>query len=187
MKTISHFRVLPGLCFKTRVGAKPLIWKSYFILMQKLIFTRKVVHPASFSKWGFLELGSDLFSNLVSVESLSWFLAHRDHRTLQFPKTGKKHIVLINREWGHYRCNDRSDEVNTFLLYGLFIMDLSMRSIKANNWPADNFKKHVSSIVVCLSPRHSQVTLVSGYPFWQLSIDHYVDVDYRGYQVKHAL
>ena len=56
-----HFRVPPGLCFKTRVGAQPLIWKSFFILMQiKLIFTRKVVHLASFWKWGFLELGSDL-------------------------------------------------------------------------------------------------------------------------------
>ena len=42
---IGRFRVPPGLCFKTRVGAQPLIWKSFFILMQtKLIFTRKVVH-----------------------------------------------------------------------------------------------------------------------------------------------
>ena len=24
----------------------------------------------------------------------------------------------------------------------LFIMDLSLQSIKTNNWPADNFKKH---------------------------------------------
>ena len=46
---IGHFRVPPGLCFKTRVGAQPLIWKSFFILMQiKLISTRKVVHLASF-------------------------------------------------------------------------------------------------------------------------------------------
>ena len=46
---ISHFRVPPGLGFKTRVGAQPLIWKTFFILMQiKLIFTRKVVHLASF-------------------------------------------------------------------------------------------------------------------------------------------
>ena len=59
-----HFRVPPGLCFKTRgVGAQPLIWKSFFILMQiKLIFTRKVVHLALFWKWGFLELGSGLLS-----------------------------------------------------------------------------------------------------------------------------
>ena len=53
-KKIGHFRVPPGLYFKTRVGAQPLIWKSFFILMQiKLIFTRKVVHLASFWKWGF--------------------------------------------------------------------------------------------------------------------------------------
>ena len=44
-----HFRVPPGLCFKTRVGAQHLIRKSFFILVQiKLIFTRKVVHLASF-------------------------------------------------------------------------------------------------------------------------------------------
>ena len=47
---IGHFRVPSGLRFKTRVGAQPLIWKSFFILMQiKLIFTRKVVHLASFN------------------------------------------------------------------------------------------------------------------------------------------
>ena len=44
----------PGLCFKTRLSAQPLICKWFFILMQiKLIFTRKVVHLASFWKWGF--------------------------------------------------------------------------------------------------------------------------------------
>ena len=47
--TIGHFRFSPDLCFKTRLGAQPLIWKSFFILMQiKLIFTTKVVHLASF-------------------------------------------------------------------------------------------------------------------------------------------
>ena len=33
-KKIGYFWVPPGLCFKTRVGAQPLIWKSFFILMQ---------------------------------------------------------------------------------------------------------------------------------------------------------
>ena len=62
-----HFRVPPGLSFKTRVGAQPLIWKSFFILMQiKLIFTKKVVHLASFWKRGFLELGSGLFSSCLN-------------------------------------------------------------------------------------------------------------------------
>ena len=60
---IGHFWVPPGLCFKTRVGAQPLIWKSFFILTQiKLIFTRKVVYLASFWKWGFLELVSGLLT-----------------------------------------------------------------------------------------------------------------------------
>ena len=32
----------------------------------------------------------------------------------------------------------------SYLLYGLFIMDLSLRSIKTNNWSADKFKKNTS-------------------------------------------
>ena len=51
---MGHFRPPPCLCLKTRVGAH----KSFFILSS----TRKVVHLASFWKWGFLELGSDLFT-----------------------------------------------------------------------------------------------------------------------------
>ena len=58
---IGHFRVPSGLCLKTRLSAQSLIWKWFFIRMQtKFIFTRKVVHSASFWKWGFLELGSGL-------------------------------------------------------------------------------------------------------------------------------
>ena len=46
---IGHFRVPLGLGFKTRVGAQPLIGKSFFILMQtKLLSSRKVVYLASF-------------------------------------------------------------------------------------------------------------------------------------------
>ena len=63
----------------------------------------------------------------------------------------------------------------SYLLYSLFIMDLSLQSIKTNTWPwlANNFKKHITSMSCTLeSPRYSQVILVSGYPFWQLSIDH---------------
>ena len=79
---IVHFRVPPGLCFKTRVGAQPLIWKSFSILMQiKLIFTRKVVHLASFWKLGFLELGSGLFSSSFICDELNstfWALKNRN-------------------------------------------------------------------------------------------------------------
>ena len=61
--TIGNFRVPPGLCIKTSLSAQPLIWKWFFILTQiKLISTRKVVHFASFWKWGFFELGSGLLN-----------------------------------------------------------------------------------------------------------------------------
>ena len=55
LMSISHFRVPPGLCIKTRWSAQPLIWKDIFILLQiKLIFTSKVVHLASnFESEGF--------------------------------------------------------------------------------------------------------------------------------------
>ena len=42
--TIGHFLVSPGLCVKTRLGAQPLIWKSFFILMQ--------IKPMHFHKKG---------------------------------------------------------------------------------------------------------------------------------------
>ena len=42
-----HFRVPLGLCFKSRVGAQPLIWKSFFIQMQiKLISHKKGCAPS---------------------------------------------------------------------------------------------------------------------------------------------
>ena len=63
---IGHFRVPPCLCIKTRLSAQPLICKHFFIIMQiKLIFTRKVVHLASFWKWLSLVLGSGLFLSLT--------------------------------------------------------------------------------------------------------------------------
>ena len=53
--------------------------------------------------------------------------------------------LLVNQEWVNYR---EMSEINTSrpkseisLLYGLFIMDLSLWSIKTNNWSADNLKK----------------------------------------------
>jgi len=47
VRTIGHFLVPAGLCFKTRLSDQPWIWKSFFILMQiKLIFTRKSCAPS---------------------------------------------------------------------------------------------------------------------------------------------
>ena len=41
----------------------------------------------------------------------------------------------------------------SYLLYGLFIMDLSLRSIiKTNNWLVDNLKRHVTSMSCKLEP-----------------------------------
>ena len=58
---IGHFRVPPGLCTKTRLGAQPLIWRWFFILMQiTLISTRIVEHLTSFWYRGTGELGNGL-------------------------------------------------------------------------------------------------------------------------------
>ena len=65
-------------------------------------------------------------------------------------------------------------------------MDLSLWSIKTDNWSVDNFKntRHLNE----LSPRYGHVTLISGYPFWQLSIDHNMNVHKDvHYQVKNRL
>ena len=45
--SIGHFRAPRGLCFKTRVGAQPLLWKSFFILTRiKLFFHKKGCAPS---------------------------------------------------------------------------------------------------------------------------------------------
>ena len=56
-----YLQFAPSLGFKARLSAKLLIWNRFFILMQiKLIFTRKVLHLASFWKWVIKELGNGL-------------------------------------------------------------------------------------------------------------------------------
>ena len=51
---IGHFRVPKNQTFKARLSAKPLIWKWVLILMQiKFIFSRKVLHWASFESESF--------------------------------------------------------------------------------------------------------------------------------------
>ena len=63
--------------------------------------------------------------------------------------------------WLRFPSNDRTVEINKLFLDSLFSMDLSLRSSKTNNWPADNFKNRSPQRVVHLSPRYSHVTLVS--------------------------
>ena len=77
----------------------------------------------------------------------------------------------------------------SYSLYGLFIMDLSLRSIKTNNWSADNFWFHVTSMSCTLEHVIQAMTLVNGCHFGQLSIDQNMDVhkDTVHYQVKHIL
>ena len=60
--TIGNFRVPPWPLYQNEVKCSAFdIWKWFFILVQvKHISTRKVVHLASFWKWGFFELGSGL-------------------------------------------------------------------------------------------------------------------------------
>ena len=61
--SVGHFRVPKSFAFKTRLSAKPLLWKWVLIMMQiKLISTTKVSHLASFWKWNFLELGNGLLT-----------------------------------------------------------------------------------------------------------------------------
>ena len=50
--------------------------------------------------------------------------------------------------------------------------------MKTSNLSADNFKKYLTLMGQHQSPRYSQVILVSGALFWQLSIDHNIDVQY---------
>ena len=74
------FPVTPKLCFKARLRAKPLIWKRFFILMQKNL-TRKVLHLVSFWKWDFLELGNVLFNSKLHSRILRKHLQCKRNRS----------------------------------------------------------------------------------------------------------
>ena len=109
----------PGPLFQNEVGAQPLIWKPFFILMQiKLIFTRKVVHLASFWKGGFLELGSGLFIALEKCEKRCHMLeimlvqgfVHRKLKLLNFLMAS---ILILSETGGLFR--ERSLETHLFL------------------------------------------------------------------------
>ena len=68
-------------------------------------------------------------------------------------------------------------------------MDLSLWAIETNNWSADNFKKHVTSMSCALELAMQSCDTGQQIPFWQLSINHNLDVykDVQVYQVKHRL
>ena len=101
-----------------------------------------------------------------SVEALMYWPCHSEVNTsrlsLRFP------------------CNDWMDEVNNLFITWPFlwqmweIMDLSLWSIKTNNWSMDNFNE-----LFIWASLHSHVTLVSGYPFRHLSIAHNMDVHHQ--------
>ena len=92
-KAIGHFRVPPGLCIKTRLSAQPLIWKWFFILTQiKLIFTRKVVHLASFWKWVFLELGCGLLELRTNNGGMNAYRFFRQQVKRQLKLAAKIHV-----------------------------------------------------------------------------------------------
>ena len=67
-------------------------------------------------------------------------------------------------------------------------MDPRLWSIKTNNWSADNYKKHVTSMSCTFEPVIQSGDTGQHIPFWQLSFDHNMDV-HKGvhYQVKHRL
>ena len=66
-------------------------------------------------------------------------------------------------------------------------MDLGLQTIKTSNWSADNLENHVTSIT-CKMYTWAQVTQVGECPFWQLSINHNMDIHKDvHYQVKHTL
>ena len=119
MLTVGHFWVAPSLCFKARLSAKPLIWKRFCNLMQlKLIFTRKVLHLASFRKWTFFPAkrfrSSDLSQDedefeVITLPNLPGWCWNRTRRLFSDSSWKKKSSVyvlrakLIATAWISYR------------------------------------------------------------------------------------
>ena len=115
--TIVHFLVALSLCFKEKLSAKPVKWKLFFILMQiKHIITRKVLHLASYWKWGLLEIEMAyfmLFSSKCCWQIFRYFKSNtaiNKHWQFQswlisrFIETvlGKMMILFFQRLIGHW-------------------------------------------------------------------------------------
>ena len=93
----------------------------------------------------------------------------------------------IHQEGGlRFPCNDWTDEVSNLFIIWLFFMNLGLRSIKTNNWSADNFKKHVTSMSCTLEPALQSGATGQQIPFWQLSIDRNIDCICLGHLASNA-
>ena len=68
-----------------------------------------------------------------------------------------------------FPCNDRTGEINKLSIIWPLHYGPEPAIKKTNSWSAE---KQTTSMSWHLSSRYSQVTLVSGHPFWQLSNDH---------------
>ena len=78
VELLGHFRVFPSLCFKARLSAKQVIWKSFFKSDEnELHYHKKVLLLASFWKLRFLELGSGRLSNELMMNCIVGFLSNR--------------------------------------------------------------------------------------------------------------
>ena len=97
---IGHFRVPPGLCFKTRVGAQPLIWKTFHSHAIKTHFHKKVVHLPHFESEGFWNSEVACYLNLQELGPNALI---RNNITLPTVKTT---LAYINRN--HFLVHHRS-------------------------------------------------------------------------------
>ena len=144
---IGHYRVPPSLCKRNEVKYS----KWFFILMHiKLIFTRKVVHLASFWKWGLLELGSGLLTSNVPQKVITWNRGQGSLRSAYF---------FSSKLWKSYRkssfkpptpslisirntCEGKTTATNQWVMSQIFSRPESVKSlnfipkfeIKTVNW-----------------------------------------------------
>ena len=88
------FSSSPGPLYQNEVKCSGrLIWKWFFILTQiKLVFTRKVVHLASFWRWGFLELGSGLLELRTNNGGMNAYRFFRQQAKRQLKLASKIHV-----------------------------------------------------------------------------------------------
>ena len=105
----------------------------FFIFMEiKFIFTRKVLHLASFWKWGFLELGSGLLEHWIFLKKIYrriWF--NRCFRESSFRNYKKSSALRFSKS--HKKYLGRSDGCRVY------------KGHLQNEWVIKNFWKHQKS------------------------------------------
>ena len=153
-KRIGHFRVPPGLCIKTRLGAQHLIWKWFFILMQiNLISTRNVEHLTLFWYRGPGELRNGLFGHYKFAPPMYFRESGFHHdQSEALPKFGWWRVISMEFLRSFLRRHFAGEPVETSQIVGFLLSLLVECCVNSPSFLFDSWGRRLPRVLrVCFS------------------------------------